>query len=84
MSDAKTPLGRRLLDGWTRIAGRFGAVQTLLILALFYLLLIGPVAVVMFLARRDQLDKRPLRVEGSAWRPSESSGADLERAKLLT
>jgi hypothetical protein len=84
MTDDAKPLGRRLLEGWTRIAGRFGAVQTLLILALFYLLLIGPVSVVMAVARRDQLDKRPLRVEGSAWRPSESGGADLERAKLQT
>ena len=36
------PVWRRLLDGWMAIAGRFGFVQTLVILALFYAVLIGP------------------------------------------
>ena len=44
MTDEKAPsLRRRLLDGWMVIAGRFGSVQTLMILALTYVLLIGPV-----------------------------------------
>ena len=84
MGGENKPLWRRLLDGWIVIAGRFGAVQTLLVLALFYLVLIGPVSLVMGITRRDQLDKRSLRAGGSAWRPSESGGADLERAKLMT
>lgn len=77
-------LGRKLLEGWASIAARFGFVQTLLLLGLFYVTLIGPVALVQMLARQDPLDKRRLRDEGSAWRESESAGADLERAKLLT
>jgi hypothetical protein len=84
VSDGQIPLRRRLLNGWLVIAGRFGAVQTLLVLALFYLVLIGPVAVVMAVARRDRLDKRSPRGGGSAWRPADSAGADLERAKLST
>lgn len=82
MDEARTPLWRRLLDGWTAIAARFGAVQTLVILALFYVLLIGPVSIVQLVARRDQLDKRHLRGEGTAWREADSAKPDLERAKL--
>jgi hypothetical protein len=75
---------RRLLAGWQAIAGRFGAVQTLVILALFYVTLIGPVSIVTFVARRDLLHKRGLRAKGSAWLESESAAPDLERAKLTT
>ena len=75
------PLRRRLLDGWNAIVGRFGFAQTLVILALFYVLMIGPVAIVASLARRDLLDRRRLRGHGSAWRGSDTAGADLERAK---
>jgi hypothetical protein len=66
------------------IAGRFGGVQTLLLLVLVYLTLIGPVSILQALGRQDQLDKRDLWKNGSAWRESESGGADLERAKLLS
>ena len=83
MSDP-IPFWRTLLNGWMVIAARFGHVQTLLILVLFYLVLIGPVAVIQAIGRRDQLDKRVLRDPGSAWRESESGGNDLERAKLLS
>src|SRR5688500_16689781 len=34
VNSEQTPLRRTLLNGWIAIAGRFGAVQTLLILAL--------------------------------------------------
>ncbi len=64
------------------IAGRFGAVQTLVLLAFFYTVLIGPVAIVQALARTDHLDKRSTWKTGSAWREADTSGSDLERAKL--
>jgi hypothetical protein len=80
-SDAR-PFWRALLEGWLAIAGRFGAVQTLLLLTFFYVALIGPASILQAIARRDQLDKGGLWSEGSLWRESESSGADLERAKL--
>jgi hypothetical protein len=84
LGSEQTPLWRRLLEGWMAIAGRFGGVQTLLLLVLVYLTLIGPVAIVQALGRRDQLDKRELWKDGSAWHESESGGTDLERAKLLS
>ena len=66
------------------VAGRFGAIQTLLMLVIFYLLLIGPVSIVQALGRRDQLDKRELWKKESAWRDSDTGGTDLERARLLS
>jgi hypothetical protein len=76
------PLWRRLLNGWLAIAAHFGAVQTMLVLAVFYVTLVGPVWLVHVLGRRDQLDKGDLWETGSAWHDSDSGGTDLERAKL--
>ena len=60
-------LGRRLLNGWMAIAGRFGYVQTLMILVFTYVIMIGPVALGLAVGRRDLLSKRGLRIRGSAW-----------------
>jgi len=84
LQDEQVPLGRRLLNGWLAVAVRFGSVQTLLLLVLFYLVLIGPASILQALGRRDQLDKRALWKKESAWHQSESGGTDLERAKLLS
>ncbi len=75
---------QRMKAGWMAIIGRFGYVQTLVILTLFYGLLLGPVGLALAVSRRDLLDKRRLRVPGSAWQKSETGGADLERAKLTS
>ena len=80
----RTPLWRRLLEGWGGIAGRFGFAQTLVILTLFYGMLIGPVAVAIGIARRDLLGRRGLKAEGSAWLDSDSAKPDLERARLAS
>ena len=53
------------LTAWMAIAGRFGSVQTLLILALFYGMMIGPVSLGLWVARRDHLGKGGLRSGGS-------------------
>ncbi len=74
---------RRFYEGWLEIAARFGEVQTLLMLAIVYTLVLGPVALVLSALRRDLLHKRGLHVPGSAWSEADSSGADLERAKRL-
>ncbi|MBW2288758.1 MAG: hypothetical protein JRG80_15210 [Deltaproteobacteria bacterium] len=75
---------RRLLNGWMAIVGRFAFVQTLLLLLLLYLFMIGPTSILMALARRDQLAKRGLGGEGSAWCTADTAPPDLERAKLLS
>ncbi len=79
---SETPFWRLLLNGWMAIAGRFGFVQTLILLALFYILLIGPIWTVTAIARRDFLAKRGLGSKGSAWLEADTAEPDLERAKL--
>jgi len=74
----------RLYNGWMSIAGRFGFVQTLMLLVIFYVLLIGPASIITTIGRRDFLTKRGLRSEGSAWNEADTAEPDLERAKLLS
>ena len=74
---------RRLYAGWLEIAARFGEVQTLLVLAMVYTLVLGPVALVLLALRRDLLHKRGLHLSGSAWSEADTASADLERAKRL-
>jgi predicted LPLAT superfamily acyltransferase len=75
------PLHRRLLHGWLEIAARFGEVQTLVLLAIVYLFVIGPSAAVARLAGRDFLAKRKLREPGSAWQDADTTVGDVERSK---
>ncbi len=85
MMDQKTPsLNRRLLNGWMAIAGRFGSVQTLMLLVMTYGLLIGPIGLALAIGRSDLLDKRGLKAVGSAWLDADTAKPDLERAKLLS
>ena len=58
------PVWRRLLNGWMAIVGRFGFVQTLLLLLLIYVFMIGPISILMALARKDQLAKRGFGSDG--------------------
>ncbi len=80
----RVPVRRRLIGGWQSVAGRFGSVQTLVILALFYVVLIGPVTLVTAVFRRDLLGKRGLWRDGTAWGNADSAAPDLERAKLTS
>ncbi len=72
---------RRLLAGWQEIAFRFGEVQTLVILCLFYAILIGPASVIGFLGRQDLLHKRDLGASDSAWNEADTAKPELERVK---
>lgn len=72
---------KRLYDGWMRVAGRFGAVQTLVVLAIFYALVIGPIATGIAIGRGDLLARRGLRNPGSAWNDADSAKPGLDRAR---
>ena len=74
---------RRLYAGWLEIAARFGEVQTLMVLAMVYILVLGPMSLMLFALRRDLLQKRGLHASGSAWSEADTASADLERAKRL-
>ena len=82
MSETQT-IWRRLYAGWLEIAARFGEVQTLLVLAIVYTLVLGPVALALFALRRDLLHERGLHLSGSAWSQADTASADPERAKRL-
>lgn len=77
-------LARRLRQGWLELAAHFGEVQTLLIVCVVYLFMIGPTALIATLAGRDLLAKRGFEGSASAWNDADSvSNPDLERAKRL-
>jgi hypothetical protein len=78
---AEEPLLRRLYIGWLAIAARFGHVQTLVILAIFYAFVLGPISLGVAISRGDLLTKRGLRASGSAWRDADSARPELERAR---
>jgi hypothetical protein len=80
----RKPLWRRLYEAWLEVAGRFGEVQTLVVVTLVYAIAVGPVALVILATRQDLLHKRALHAEGSAWNDADTVKApDLERAKRL-
>lgn len=78
---ARRPLRRRLYEGWLVIAGHFGEAQTLSLLGLVYVFLIGPVS--LFLKPGDPLHKRALPAGESAWSTADTAAPDLERARRL-
>jgi hypothetical protein len=80
MTDTPSLLGR-LRDGWLEIVARFGEVQTLVLLGLIYVLVIGPAALVARALGNDFLSKRGLGESGSVWREADSRAPDLEHAK---
>lgn len=81
---SRPPVHKRLYQGWMQIVGRFGHVQTLVVLGLFYAFLIGPMALATSLGRSDFLGKRGFGEAGSAWQDADSASPSLERAKLTS
>jgi len=75
---------KRLKMGWMVIVGRFGHIQTMVMLVFFYVLLVGPAASLARIGRRDYLDKAQLDPARSGWQEADSAPPDLERAKLQT
>ena len=64
---------------WTRFFQGIGAVWTAVILAIVYLVSVGPIGLGMRLAGRDLLDRR-LKPEPSYWRAHEPNPLGPERA----
>ena len=78
---AKPSPPRRLLGGWLEIVARFGEVQTLALLGLIYVLVIGPAALVARSFGADFLSKRGIGERGTAWREADSRPPELENVK---
>lgn len=79
-NQVRKPFYRRLYEGWLTIAGHFGEVQTLVVIGISYIVVIGPVALIM--GRKDLLHKRAL-APGSAWNDADTTTPDLDRAKRM-
>jgi hypothetical protein len=80
---AAVGFGRRLYHGWLELAAHFGEIQTLLIVCVVYVFVLGPMAVAAVATRRDLLAKRDTD-PSSAWADADSTAQpDIERAKRL-
>jgi len=66
-------LGRVLFVGLTLAAMPIGLVVSFVVMALFYFLLLTPLALVFRLLGRDALDRRFTHDGGSYWRPHEQT-----------
>ena len=69
----------RAYAGWTAFFEGIGKVWTALLLAIIYVLSVGPVGLVMRLFGQDPLDRR-LAPEPSFWRAHEPNPLGPERA----
>jgi hypothetical protein len=69
----------RAYAGWTAFFEGIGKVWTALLLAIIYVLSVGPVGLVMRLLGHDPLDRR-LAPEPSFWRAHEPNPLGPERA----
>jgi hypothetical protein len=79
--EVRKSLWRRLYEGWLVIAGHFGEAQTLSLVGIIYVIMVGPVS--LFLKRSDPLHKKPLPAGESAWSDADTAAPDLERARRL-
>jgi hypothetical protein len=64
---------------WMRFARALAIVNTHVLLTLVFFLIIGPVALVVWLLRKDFLD-RTMRSPGTYWKPKQAAVHDLESA----
>lgn len=71
---------RVLFNYWMKFARILGIVNTNILLTLFYVIIIGPMAVMMKLWGKDLLDRKA-EERSSYWYDKESQKPDLERSK---
>jgi hypothetical protein len=84
LTGAAPGFGRRLYQGWLELAAHFGEIQTLLIVCAVYVFVLGPMAVLAAIGRRDLLAKRGFAGAASAWSDADTvSNPNVERAKRL-
>ena len=72
--------GKSLYRGWMAFARVLGIINTTIILVLVYILIIGPLWLVMTVARRDLLGRR-LHGGPSFWKTKEQRDDTLEGAR---
>lgn len=68
---------RRLWNSWKRVAAWIARVQTAIILGVIYVVVLGVIAMIAKLVRRDLLHKR-LSFTSSYWITREAASRELE------
>ncbi len=72
-------LGRSLYKGWMLFARGLAFVNTRVILTIFFVFIIGPIALILKLAGKDFL-QRKIDSSPSFWKPRERAEHTLENA----
>jgi hypothetical protein len=78
--EGKKTLWRRLYGYWMGFAKVLGKINTIVLLTLVYVVIIGPVALVLKVFGRDLLDRRP-EPRSSYWYEKTQEDVTLERSK---
>ena len=73
-------IGSIAYKGWMAFAHALGFVNTMVLLTLAYLIIIGPIAIVLWFARRDFLERK-LHRGSSYWREHELTQNTIETAQ---
>ena len=73
-------IGRRLYDWWMKFARLLGKVNTVVLLTLVYVVVVGPVALVFRVLGKDLLDRRTEKGE-SYWYERETDDQTMNRSK---
>ncbi len=72
-------IGSRLYGWWMAFARALAFVNTRILLTLFFVIVIGPIALVLKLFRKDFLERR-VGSSASYWKKREPSENSLEQA----
>ena len=71
----------RIKDGWMYFARTLGRVNTIILLTLVYVVIIGPMALLVKILRKDLLQKKMNSTLTSYWRGRASNEPTIERHK---
>lgn len=74
-------LWRLLKAGWMKFAEALGWFNTRLLLGLTYIVIIGPISIILFILRKDPLRKRLSRKQESYWINKKPVDHSLDAAK---
>ena len=72
-------IGSRIYKGWMAFAKVLAFVNTRILLTLFFVVVIGPIAVFLKLIGKDFLERK-IGTQGSYWKLRESAEHSLENA----
>jgi len=72
----------RIKDGWMLFARTLGRVTTIILLTLVYLVIIGPMALLAKMLRKDLLQKKKNSIKTTYWLNRATNEPTLERHKF--